>query len=141
MRKLLLTLSLTVLAACAGPTTSQPPTNSQAPTTNQAPTNSPPQTAAASDLTIPVTLRDFEIEPETVASAGTVTFAVTSEGPTPHNFTIRDSNDEVVARSEDLGTGESDTVGATLTPGEYTFFCAFAGHESLGMHGALTITQ
>jgi plastocyanin len=136
MRKLLLILGLVALAACAGPTNSQAPINSPIATTASL-ASAQPSTAGTE---LAVTLRDFEIEPEILSSTGAVTFAVTSEGPTPHNFTIRDANDAVVAHSVDLRTGESDTVEADLAPGEYTFFCAFAGHESLGMHGTLTVT-
>jgi plastocyanin len=140
MRKLLLTLSLAALAACAGPSNTHAPTNTRtpaSPTPSAEPASAQPSTAGTE---LAVTLRDFEIDPDTLTAAGTVTFAVTSEGPTPHNFTIRDANDVVVAHSVDLRTGDSDTVEADLAPGEYTFFCAFAGHESLGMHGTLTVT-
>jgi plastocyanin len=143
MRKLLLTLGLVAIAACAGPKTSQPPTSTSVPVPTTTTTSSTPPTSqapSAQATEVAVTLRDFEIEPDTLMTAGTVTFAVTSEGPTPHNFTIRDANDEVVANSADLRTGEADTVEAELAPGEYEFFCSFAGHESLGMHGTLTVT-
>jgi uncharacterized cupredoxin-like copper-binding protein len=83
---------------------------------------------------------DFKITPSTTTVAGNVEFDVHSDGPTPHNFTIRDASNNVVLHSKDLRAGESDTVSGQLTPGTYTFFCAFPGHESLGMHGTLTVT-
>ena len=86
-----------------------------------------------------VTLSDFKITPSALTSAGAVSIAVTSDGPTPHNLTIRNADDEIVAASDDLRAGESDTIDAELAPGEYEMFCAFAGHESLGMRGTLTV--
>jgi plastocyanin len=88
------------------------------------------------------TLRDFKIEPSQLSAGTPLTIAVTSNGPTPHNFTIRDSAGTVIVASTDLRTGETDTVEVPgLAPGEYTFFCSFAGHESLGMRGTFTVTQ
>jgi uncharacterized cupredoxin-like copper-binding protein len=87
-----------------------------------------------------VTLRDFEIVPDTTTVPSNVTFSVHSDGPTPHNFNLRDSSGNVVVSSKDLRKGDSDTVVGQLPAGTYTFFCAFPGHESLGMHGTLTVT-
>jgi plastocyanin len=109
-----------------------------APSSVSAATPAPSAPAAAA---IEVTLRDFKIEPATFSTGPNATIAVTSDGPTPHNFTVRDAAGTNVAASKDLRTGESDTVVlAALAAGEYTFFCSFAGHESLGMRGTLTVT-
>ena len=113
-------LSLLVLAACSGPAATPVPT-------------APPPVA------VDVLLKDFKIVPATTTIPSSVTFTVHSDGPTPHNFNLRDDTGSVVISSEDLRTGESDTVAGQLVPGTYTFFCAFAGHESLGMHGTLTV--
>ncbi|MEO6349239.1 MAG: cupredoxin domain-containing protein [Candidatus Limnocylindrales bacterium] len=121
-------VGLLALTACAGPSASSVPSPATTTATTQQSTE------------LAVILRDFKIEPATLTASGAVTFAVTSQGPTPHNFTIRDANNEIVARSKDLRTGDADLVEASLAAGEYTFFCAFAGHESLGMHGTLTVT-
>ena len=90
---------------------------------------------------IAISVADFMIDPEDVTVAGpTVTFDVTNDGPTPHNFTVRNDSDEVVAATADLRAGESETLEAELEPGTYTIFCSFAGHESLGMSGTVTVT-
>ena len=90
---------------------------------------------------IAISVADFMIEPDDVTAAGpTVTFEVTNDGPTPHNFTIRNDADEVLAATADLSPGQSETLDAELEPGTYTIFCSFAGHESLGMSGTLTVT-
>ena len=95
--------------------------------------------AAADALT--VNLMDFMIDPSDLEATGpTVTFEVTSDGPTPHNLTVRDANDEVVMATADLSTGDSETITAELEPGEYAIFCSLGGHESLGMSGTLTVT-
>ena len=130
MKLIVLTvLTVAVVAACGGPAQSTP-----------AATTTPAQTAAAA---LAVKLMDFKIEPSTLTvGAGAFTVSVSSDGPTPHNFTIRDGSENVVVASNDLSAGESDSVDVDALPaGDYTFFCSFAGHESLGMHGTLTVTQ
>jgi plastocyanin len=132
LRTTFLGSALLALAACAGGSTATP-------AATVGPTVAVTDPAAAP---VSVTLRDFKIEPSTLTGTGSMTINVKSDGPTPHNFTVRDTADAVIGASKDLRTGESDTVVLTaLTPGEYTFFCAFAGHESLGMRGTLTITE
>jgi plastocyanin len=73
------------------------------------------------------------------ASGPTVTIEAVNDGPTPHNFTVRDAAGEIVMGTRDLSTGESETISAELQPGDYTIFCSLAGHESLGMSGTLTV--
>jgi plastocyanin len=120
MKAATLTLAIALLSACSAAATSTPAT---------APTP------------VPVQLADFKITLDpTTLSGSTFAFGVTSSGPTPHNFNIRDDSGRI-AGSMDLSTGESDTVIATLAPGSYTFYCAFPGHESLGMHGTLTVSR
>ena len=110
-----------------------------APAESEAPVSEVPASAAADSLVINV--MDFMIEPPDVAVAGPlVTIDVTSEGPTPHNLTVRDASGEVVMATDDLSAGETATISAELEPGEYTTFCALPGHESLGMSGTLTVT-
>ena len=112
-----------------------------------APAGDDPTSAAASASGAPVagalmvSVADFMIDPSDLEAAGpTVTIEVTNDGPTPHNLTIRDDADEVVAATADLSVGESETLSAELEPGTYTIFCSLAGHASLGMTGTLTVT-
>lgn len=94
--------------------------------------------ADADSLTVSVS--DFMIEPSDLVVEGTtVTIDVVNEGPTPHNFSVRDANGEVLMATADLSTGETETITADLEPGEYTIFCSLGGHESLGMSGTLTV--
>ena len=96
---------------------------------------------SASSAPVLVVLADFKIEPSSMTARGpTVNFSVMSNGPTPHNFTIRDASGARRAGTEDLSTNDSTTLTAELADGEYTFFCALEGHESLGMRGTLSVT-
>jgi uncharacterized cupredoxin-like copper-binding protein len=120
MKALFLALAITAVGACGGASTATP-------------------TAAA--VAVGVQLADFKITlASTTLSGSSFTFEVSSSGPTPHNFNIRDDEGRIYG-STDLSTGESDTVAATLAPGTYTFYCAFPGHESLGMKGTLTVSS
>jgi len=126
---------LLVLAAACGPSGV---TSTPSPASSTAPVPSVPSAAAA---TLDVTLADFAITPaELTATAGSVSFGVENEGPTPHNLTIRDAADAVVAATADLSRMESETISADLTADEYVFFCSLPGHESLGMAGTLAVT-
>jgi plastocyanin len=101
--------------------------------------NAPASEAAADALA--VNLMDFMIDPSELEATGpTVTMDVTSDGPTPHNLTVRDEAGEVVMATADLSVGDTETITADLEPGDYTILCSLAGHESLGMSGTLTVT-
>ena len=107
-----------------------------APATSHQPGLDDPNVADA----ITVNLADFMIDPSDVEAVGpSVTLDVTSDGPTPHNLTVRDAAGEVLLATEDLSAGDTDTISGELEPGVYTLFCSFAGHESLGMSGTLTV--
>jgi plastocyanin len=118
---------LTVLvgaAGCSAPAAERPATSG---------------TPAATALSVSVA--DFMIEPpELRVQGGAVSIAVTNDGRTPHNFTVRNAAGDVLMATSDLSAGASETVSAELDPGEYTIFCSLAGHESLGMSGSLTVT-
>ena len=120
LTRLLLSALCTALVACSAP----------------APSDSPP---AEADLTIK--LADFMIDPSDVEAEGpTVTIEVTSDGPTPHNLTVRDADGTVLMATEDLSAGDTETISASLDPGTYVIFCSLAGHESLGMSGTLVVS-
>ncbi|GAC1674080.1 MAG: hypothetical protein PVS3B2_16350 [Candidatus Dormibacteraceae bacterium] len=132
-RWILALLTSTVLITGCGTSTSAPPTAAGNPV--------PPPGA------VRVSLLDYSISPAKITvPAGPVTLYVTNDGKTPHNFFIRSprgssgSSSKIVVHSGDLKPGQAGVVVATLSAGEYTFFCAFAGHESLGMIGDFTVT-
>jgi plastocyanin len=121
--RILVPIFLLVLVACSAPADSDAP---------------------ASEISadaLAVNLMDFMIDPSELEAAGpTVTIEVTSDGPTPHNLTVRDTAGEVVMATADLSAGDAETITADLAPGDYTILCALAGHESLGMSGTLAVT-
>jgi plastocyanin len=124
MRFTMTLFALVGLVACSAPDATDSPTAEM-----------PPADALA------VSVLDFMIDPAELEVTGpTVTIAVTNDGPTPHNLTVRDAAGDVIIGTDDLGVGESETISAELEPGDYTIFCALAGHESLGMSGTLTVT-
>jgi plastocyanin len=123
LTRILIPILLLGLVACSAPADS----------------NAPASEAAADALA--VNLMDFMIDPSELEATGpTVTIDVTTDGPTPHNLTVRDADGEVVMATADLSAGDSETITADLEPGDYTMLCSLAGHESLGMTGTLTVT-
>lgn len=126
-------LATIVLITGCGTTTSAPSTTASNP--------APPPGA------VHISLLDYSISPAKISvPAGPFTLYITNDGKTPHNFTIRTprgplgTSSKIVAHSKDLNPGEASVVMATLPAGDYTLFCAFAGHESLGMVGEFTVT-
>ncbi len=126
-----------VAGACGRPTAPTPAPASPLPAASATVVAGPPTAPAPGGPT--VHLRDFTIVPSEIAvTAGEVTLAVANDGPTPHDLAIRDGAGTVVARTEDLAPGRSETLRVHLAAGTYTTFCALAGHETLGMRGTLT---
>jgi hypothetical protein len=93
MQRLLISATVLVLAvACGGAKSTTAPSQ---------PVPSAATTAAASPVpgtSVAVTLADFKINAAATTVPSNVTFNVHSDGPTPHNFTVRES-DTVSARS------------------------------------------
>ena len=147
--KLLFAGILLFLAGCSQPGGSLAPVvpNSASP----APVSAAPSAAAstapsAAGPTAPsnataVIVKDFKIEPVDIKVQGkAVSLAVTNQGPTIHNVTIRDASGTVIVATRDLKSGESETITATLAPGNYILFCSLPGHESLGTKGTLEVS-
>lgn len=142
-------LLLLAIAGCSSPAGTA---NTPAPTagTSSAPaptagTSSPadsasPSSSPAADATM-ILVRDFSLDPKDVSADGTVSLAVTNEGPTIHNVAIRDASGSVVGTTKDLKEGESETLTVDIPSGLYALFCSLPGHESLGIKGTLTVGQ
>ncbi len=97
--------------------------------------------------------KDFAITlDEAAAPAGEVTFSVTNDGPSAHEFVVFKTDlaadallvaankvdeeatdvthiDEIAA----IGAGESKQLTVKLDPGKYVLLCNLAGHYGLGM--------
>ena len=138
LSKTLLATSLLALAvvACGGSgATSAPATGAAA---SPAPASAAP--SAASQATA-VVAKDFTLDPLDVAVAGTVSLAVTNDGPTVHNVAIRDDAGAVLGTTADLTEGGSETLTVEIPAGSYILFCTLPGHESLGIKGTLTVSE
>jgi high-affinity iron transporter len=101
-----------------------------------------PSAAAASPAgadAIKVAASEYKFEPATLATkAGHVTFTVTNAGTTEHEFEIF-KGDTVVDEIEGLVPGLARELTVTLEPGEYTYVCKLAAHDTLGMKGTLSV--
>ena len=106
------------------------------------PSASSVESAGAPEIeAVAISLADFMIDPSSLSVAGpAVAFDVTNAGPTPHNFSVRNAAGDILLATEDLAVDAKEALSGELAPGEYTVFCALAGHESLGMSGTLTVT-
>lgn len=106
---------------------------------------SAPATAVAAqgsgdDQVVDVAASEYKFAPAAIAAeAGEVTFNVRNDGSTEHEFEIL-QGDTVVDEIEGLVPGLGRELTVALEPGEYTFVCKLAGHDSLGMRGTLTVT-
>ncbi len=108
---------------------------------------------------ITVALTEFEVAPgQSSASAGTVTFSVSNQGNVLHNlrvirtelspedlpvdegaFMVDEDQVDVIAGSDNLDAGASETVTVDLEPGSYVLICNIPTHYESGMRAAFTI--
>jgi mono/diheme cytochrome c family protein/plastocyanin len=98
--------------------------------------SSAPATIIGDGLTINATEKDFSISLDTsLVKAGTVTFHIKNDGPSPHNISIKELN----MTSETFDPGKGGDFKVDLKDGTYTVICAVPGHEQLGMHVTLKV--
>jgi azurin len=106
---------------------------------------------------VTVSLEDFAVVLDVdSAGAGEVTFEVANDGATLHNFlvirtdlatddlpldgaAVDEDAVDVVGRTGDIASGETETVAVSLDAGSYVLICNIPGHVQLGMTVALTI--
>lgn len=134
-------------AATAAPAATTAPTTAPTAAPTIAPATSAPTIAAATAPAVPVAsgsnvvmvqLKDFMIAlDKSTVSAGMVTFNVTNNGPSPHNFNVKINGEEKGIPTTDPGM--TATVTLALTPGTYDYRCTVPGHDLLGMKGTLTV--
>jgi uncharacterized cupredoxin-like copper-binding protein len=107
---------------------------------------------------IPVTEKDFSIAlGSSTATAGDVTFNISNEGPSAHEFVVvktdlapdalpvKDNEVEedqldAIGEQEDIAPSTSTDLSLTLEPGSYVVFCNITGHYESGMHAGLTVS-
>ena len=122
-------------------------------------------TACSSGGGVDATLKDFEIDlGSSSGDAGDVTFNITNDGPSAHEFvvfktdlapdalpTVDDENGipivdeegtgiELVDEAEDIAADSSTDLTVTLEAGSYVIICNVSGHYQSGMHTAFTVS-
>jgi uncharacterized cupredoxin-like copper-binding protein len=116
--------------------------------------------SAAGGATVAVTEKDFAIALDPAsAGAGAVTFAVTNDGPSVHEFVVFQTDlapdalptdggvvDEestelsAVDEIEDIAIGATQNLDVDLDAGSYVLICNVPGHYESGMHAAFTVS-
>ena len=117
-----------------------------------------PPSGEPGDGTIVTSEKDFEIAlEESSTAAGSVTFDITNDGPSTHEFvvfktdlaqdalpvegaTVAEDTLDLVDEQEDIAPGVGATLTVDLDAGTYVVICNIEGHYSAGMHAALTVT-
>jgi uncharacterized cupredoxin-like copper-binding protein len=111
--------------------------------------------------TVDVTEKDFAVAASPAsASSGDISFSVTNDGPSVHEFVIFSTdldpdalptNDDGtvdeegegvthIDEIEDIAVGSTATLDVTLDPGSYVFICNLPGHYAAGMHTSFTVS-
>jgi uncharacterized cupredoxin-like copper-binding protein len=128
------------IAACT-PSTGNVATSNPAGTaagTSSAASSAP---GASADASATIHVLDFKLNPATISVTGSVlSLAVTNDGPTVHNVTVRQGSGPELFGTADLKAGQSETLVHAIAPGSYILYCDLPGHESLGVIGTLTVT-
>ena len=117
--------------------------------------------AAGGGSSVDVTEKDFAIAVSPAsAQPGDITFNISNEGPSKHEFVIFETdlapdalptNDdgtvdeeghgiEHIDEVEDIASGSDATLDVDLEPGSYVFICNLPGHYQAGMHTAFTVS-
>jgi uncharacterized cupredoxin-like copper-binding protein len=148
----LASLSVGTMVACSSSSSSSEPGGSGS---SSVATSESPEGA-----TVNATVKDFSVAvDQSSVPAGEITFVVTNEGPTVHEFVVLKTdlpadqlpveNDAVTEDAdgienagevEDVASGASEDLALQLEPGNYVLVCNIEGHYAQGMHTAFTVT-
>ena len=114
--------------------------------------------ATSSPGGVGATEKDFAITLDTTSVAsGNVTFNISNEGPSAHEFVVIQSDlapdalpvkdgeveeDKVegVGEQEDIAPSTTTTLSLDLDPGSYVVICNLPGHYEQGMRAGFTVT-
>ena len=106
---------------------------------------------------VSATVKDFSIDlASSSAPAGSVTFDISNEGPSAHEFVILKTDEapdalpvkdneveedklDVVDEAEDIAPSTTGTLTTDLEAGSYVIICNVTGHYEAGMHSAFTV--
>jgi len=107
---------------------------------------------------VSATEKDFSIDLATSsAPAGSVTFNISNQGPSAHEFVIIKTDDapdalpvkdntveedkiDVVDEAEDIAPSTTATLTTDLEAGSYVIICNIPAHYEQGMHAAFTVS-
>ncbi len=144
-----------VIALQAVPPPATPTAAPQAAAPTAAPTAAPAVTSVASgggggaSTTINAMEKDYAIAIDNSSvPAGSVTFKISNQGPTPHNVGVTKQSDSskgggvtgpVIKDSDTIDQGKTTSVTMDLQPGTYNVVCTVPGHVQLGMIVQLTV--
>lgn len=88
--------------------------------------------------TVPMLLKDFELQPDALAvKAGSVTFVLKNDGRYTHDFRVEGQG--VDLKGPKVGSGRSTEWRIALQPGTYRISCPVSNHADRGMAGTLTV--
>lgn len=103
-------------------------------------------------------LHDFGIElSQSTFASGPITFNLSNDGPSVHEFVIVRSNLDpaslpvvngkveesvldAVDEVEDVAVGSTPQLSVNLQPGSYIVICNIVGHYQAGMHAGFTVS-
>jgi uncharacterized cupredoxin-like copper-binding protein len=118
-------------------------------------------TTGGGGATVDVTEKDFAIAlGQDSASSGDLTFDITNDGPSVHEFvifktdlapdalptkddgTVDEEGEGVthIDEVEDINPNTNASLDVSLDPGNYVFICNLPGHYQAGMHVAFTVS-
>ena len=130
---------------------------------NDSSTSSSSAAGSSSDAdtgaTVNATVKDFAIaiDPTEIAG-GEITFSISNEGPSAHEFVVIETDDapgdlpvedgevtedglNVIGEAEDIAPSTSaDPLTLTLAAGDYVIICNLPGHYQQGMNVGLKVT-
>jgi plastocyanin len=119
------TMTAAVLTAGGEARKAQPP-----------PTGTSPASSTLVLTADPAGALSYDVRRATVkAGADTIRFG--NRSPVPHNVTIAQGA-RIVAATKTIQSATT-TAAATLTPGQYVFYCSIDAHRQGGMQGTLTV--
>ncbi|MGH2540502.1 MAG: cupredoxin domain-containing protein [Actinomycetota bacterium] len=113
--------------------------------------------AGGDDVSVGVSMKDWEIALDpTTAPAGAITFDVTNDGPTTHEFEIFSGDVDpatlpvesgvavtdgltLIDEVEDVTAGSTAELSVDLEPGSYALLCNLADHYQEGMYTTLVV--
>ncbi len=83
-----------------------------------------------------VTLKEFTIDPSTIAVDTGGSLTVKNAGTVTHNLAVKGTS----LKTPDITPGEADSLDvSSLKPGMYTAYCQISGHEAAGMTAMLHV--